>query len=195
LSQEQDGLERVLSYASRSLNKAERNYSITRKELLAVIFGLKRYRQYLIGRKLVIRTDHSALQWLRRTPEPIAQAGRWLAIMEKFSFEVQHRAGVKQQNAYALSRFSPYPEDEDSTSIGSDATTRAVRRGVEEDPDFRVKRNLTPVLQKRRMTPSVIRSGMYMRLLRWQRCRTTIQTSVLSSSCAWNTMTNHHSRP
>jgi len=138
LSQEQDGLERVLSYASRSLNKAERNYSITRKELLAVIFGLKRFRQHLIGRKFVIRTDHSALQWLRRTPEPIAQAGRWLAIMEEFSFEVQHRAGAKHQNADALSRYPPYPED-DSTFIGGDAATRAVRRGVEEDPDFRVK--------------------------------------------------------
>jgi len=69
---------------------------------------LKRFRQYLIGRKFVIRTDHSALQWFRRTPEPIAQAGRWLAIMEEFQFEVQHRSGAKRQNADALSR---YPTD------------------------------------------------------------------------------------
>ena len=88
LSQEQDGEEHVISYASRSLNTAERSYSITRKELLAVVFGLKRFRPYLIGRQFVIRTDHSALQWLRRTPEPIAQAARWLAIMEEFQFTV-----------------------------------------------------------------------------------------------------------
>jgi len=88
LSQEQDGEEHVSSYASRSLNTAERSYSITRKELLAVVFGLKRFRPYLIGTQFVIRTDHSALQWLRRTPEPIAQAARWLAIMEEFQFTV-----------------------------------------------------------------------------------------------------------
>jgi len=139
LSQEQEGLERVLAYASRSLNPAERNYSITRKELLAVIFGLKRFRQYLIGREFVIRTDHSALQWLRRTPEPIAQAGRWLAIMEEFNFVVQHRAGSKHQNADALSRYPVHSTEVETTTVGvvDDAATRAVRRGADNDPDFR----------------------------------------------------------
>jgi len=141
LSQEQEGLERVLAYASRSLNPAERNYSITRKELLAVIFGLKRFRQYLIGKEFVIRTDHSALQWLRRTPEPIAQAGRWLAIMEEFNFVVQHRSGAKHQNADALSRYPVHSKEDEITieDVVDDAATRAVRRGADDDPDFRVR--------------------------------------------------------
>ena len=145
LSQEQDELERVLAYASRSLNSAERNYSITRKELLAVIFGLKKFRQYMIGRKFTIRTDHSALRWLRQTPEPIAQAGRWLAIMEEFNFVVQHRAGIKHQNADALSRYPACSMDEEpttvdgvSTVVDGDAASRAVRRRANDDPDFRV---------------------------------------------------------
>ena len=142
LSQEQEGQERVLSFASRSLNQAEKNYSITRKELLAVVFGLKKYRPYLIGRKFVVRTDHSALQWLRRMPEPIAQTGRWLAIMEEFNFEVIHRAGSRHQNADALSRCPTHLQREESSqSESSDldvgAATRAVRRRVEHDPDYR----------------------------------------------------------
>ena len=60
LSQEQNSNERVLAYASRTLSVTERNYSITRKELPAVIFGLKKFRPYLIGRRFVIRTDHAA---------------------------------------------------------------------------------------------------------------------------------------
>jgi len=92
LSQDQDGEERVLAYASRTLTAPERVYSVTRKELLAVVYGLKHFRQYLIGQKFVIRSDHAAWQWLRRTPEPMAQAGRWLAIMKEFEFTVQHRA-------------------------------------------------------------------------------------------------------
>jgi len=82
---------RVLAYASRTLSALERVYSVTRKGLLAVVFGLKHFRQYLIGRKFVIRTDHAAIQWIQRTPELMPQAGRWLAIMEEFDFSVQHR--------------------------------------------------------------------------------------------------------
>ena len=126
---DQDGHERVLSYASRFLSKAERNYSVTSKQLLVVIFGLKRFRQYLIGRKFVIRTDHSPLQWLRRTPQPIAQAGRWLAIMEEFQFEIQHCPGVKHQNADALSRCPTHPaRDANATTEvdDEDATYRIV---------------------------------------------------------------------
>jgi len=77
LSQVQDKVERVIPYASRSLRKPERNYCVTRKELLAIVCYTKAFRQYLLGRQFVVRTDHSALQWLRSTPEPIRQQARW----------------------------------------------------------------------------------------------------------------------
>ena len=104
LSQIQDGEERVLLYASRLYSKAEQNYCVTRKELLAVVYFLKQFRQYLLGRKFLVRTDHAALQWLRRTPEPIGQRGRWLELMEEFQFDVHHRPGRQHGNADALSR-------------------------------------------------------------------------------------------
>ena len=85
LSQLQDGKEVVIAYNSRLLSRAERNYCITKKELLAVVYGLKTYKQYLLGRRFTLRTDHSALGWLRRTPEPIAQQARWLSLIEEFS--------------------------------------------------------------------------------------------------------------
>jgi len=61
LTQKQHGHEVVLAYASRTLSRSKRNYDVTRPELLAVVYGLKVYRQYLLGREFVIRTDHSAL--------------------------------------------------------------------------------------------------------------------------------------
>ena len=76
--------------ASRSLTKAERNYDVTRRELLAIAYGLKAYKQYLLGRFFHVRTDHSALQWLRRTPEPMDQLARWLVFIEQFQFGVSH---------------------------------------------------------------------------------------------------------
>jgi predicted aspartyl protease len=108
LSQVQDGVERPLAYSSRSLNRAEQNYCTTRKELLAVIYGLKQYRQFLLGRPIIIRTDHSSLQWLRRTPEPMAQQARWLNFVEQFNYTIEHRPGNKHANADALSRI-PHP--------------------------------------------------------------------------------------
>ena len=111
LSQSQDGCEKVIAYTSRALSKAERNYDVTRRELLAVVFGLKMYKQYVMGRHFVIRTDHAALQWLRKTPEPMAQLARWLTFIEQFDFEVTHRAGTKHGNADGLSRKPVDPLD------------------------------------------------------------------------------------
>jgi len=74
-----------------SLNKAEQRYETTRKELLAVVYGLKQYKQYLLGRHIVIRTDHAALSWLRKTAEPMPQLARWLTLIEQYDYEVVHR--------------------------------------------------------------------------------------------------------
>ena len=104
LSQIQDGTEKVIAYASRSLDKRETNYCITRKELLAIIYALKYFKQYLMGRHFKIRTDHAPLTWLRHTPDPIGQQARWLEIMEEFDFQVEHRPGIKHGNADAVSR-------------------------------------------------------------------------------------------
>ena len=104
LSQIQDGHERVIAYASRTLNKPEQNYCVTRKELLAIVYYMKGFRQYLLGREFVVRTDHAALQWLMRTPTPIGQQARWLDILGEFHFTVVHRPGRSHQNADSMSR-------------------------------------------------------------------------------------------
>jgi len=75
LQQEQDGLVKVIAYASRFLQAAERRYCTTRKELLGIIYGLKQFRYYLLGGScpFVFRTDHAALTSLLRTREPMGQ--------------------------------------------------------------------------------------------------------------------------
>ena len=79
---------RVIAYASRVLTKAECQYCATRRELLA----------------LVVRTDHSALRWLRSFKDPQGQVARWLEILAEFDFDVIHRPGLRHGNADALSR-------------------------------------------------------------------------------------------
>ena len=105
LSQIQDGREKVISYGSRALNKAEKNYCITDKELLALRHFVEYYRQYLMGQKFLVRTDHQALVWLFKLKEPKARIARWLEILSVYNFKVQHRPGQKHGNCDSLSRF------------------------------------------------------------------------------------------
>ena len=77
LSQVQNAETRVIAYASRTYNKAERNYCTTRKELLAVVLFIRQFKQYLVGSRFLIRTDHATLTWLQRASELMGQQGRW----------------------------------------------------------------------------------------------------------------------
>jgi hypothetical protein len=124
LSQVQNGEERVIAYASRHLCQREQNYCVTRRELLAVVFYLKYFRHYLLGAAYPtkVRTDHAAIQWLRRIPEPVGQQARWLEIMEEFEISIEHRAGRSHGNADAMSRDPCYnrrccPQFEQSANV------------------------------------------------------------------------------
>ena len=64
LGQRVEGKPYVVYYASKTLNEAQRNYTTTEKELLAVVYALDKFRSYLIGSDIVIFTDHSALKYL-----------------------------------------------------------------------------------------------------------------------------------
>ena len=105
LQQEQHGIVRVIAYASKTFDAAERMYCTTRKELAAVIYALKMFRHYVVGGvSFLLRTDHGALTSLFKTPEPIQQQARYLNFLADYNFEIQHRAGSQLGNSDGLSR-------------------------------------------------------------------------------------------
>jgi hypothetical protein len=104
LSQKQDGREVVISYGSRVLSKSERNYCVTRRELLAMVWFTEYYKHYLLGKKFLLRTDHGSLRWLFQFREPEGQLARWLEKLSIFQFTIEHRAGTKHGNCDAMSR-------------------------------------------------------------------------------------------
>lgn len=111
LSQEQDGQEKVISYGSHMLGKSERNYCVTDKELLAVRFFIEYYKQYLLGREFIVRTDHQALVWLFSLKELKGRIARWIEILSQFNFSIQYRPGKKHGNTDALSRMCIDPKN------------------------------------------------------------------------------------
>ena len=104
LSQVTKGKERPVAYFSSTLNQSQRNYCVTRRELLAVVKAVKQFHPYLYGQKFLLRTDHSALQWLLSFRQPEGQVARWLEALQGYNFTVEHRPGLKHANADALSR-------------------------------------------------------------------------------------------
>ena len=104
LSQRQGDQEKVIAYGSKALSKEERNYCVTRRELLAIVHFVEAYRYYLYGKPFVIRTDHSSLRWMLNQKEPKDQLARWIQRLSVFQFTIEHRPGQKHANADALSR-------------------------------------------------------------------------------------------
>jgi len=94
----------VIGYASRAFSEPETKYCTTRKELGAIMFGLKYYRHFLLGTKFVLRTDHAALSHLKRTPHPVAQSARFLNTLAQYDYDLQYRPRDLHRNADALSR-------------------------------------------------------------------------------------------
>src|SRR5215212_5225002 len=70
LFQKQDGKEVIIAYVSYKTNPVQRNYGATQLELLVVIWALKHFRYYLIGRRFTLTTDHQALKWLINIDNP-----------------------------------------------------------------------------------------------------------------------------
>ena len=103
LSQEVDG-QQVVAYGSRALTKAEKKYCATKKELLALVWGVRHFRLYLLGRMFIARTDHNSLKWLHNFRDPEGHVGHWLETLAEYNFKMIHRQGSQHSNADALSR-------------------------------------------------------------------------------------------
>jgi len=104
ISQIQDGVERVIAYASSTFSREERNYCTTKRELLAVIRMMEKFRHYLWGRHFTVRTDHGSLRWLSNFKDSDGLLARWLVRLGQYDFEIVHREGAKHLNADGLSR-------------------------------------------------------------------------------------------
>jgi hypothetical protein len=133
LSQDQNGHERVIAYYSRSLTRRERNYCVTRKELLAVVKAIEKFHYYLYGQRFIVRTDHASLKWLFNFRQPEGQVARWLQKLQEYQFKVVHCAGKSHMNADVLSRRPCYEseckfcsnlEEKDAPNDATDGTDR-----------------------------------------------------------------------
>jgi RNase H-like domain found in reverse transcriptase/Reverse transcriptase (RNA-dependent DNA polymerase) len=95
-----------LGYWSRSLSAAERNYSTTEKECLAIVWAVTHLRPYLEGVTFTVRTDHHALRWVMNLAEAQGRLARWRLRLSEFSFTVEYSPGSTHHAADMMSRLS-----------------------------------------------------------------------------------------
>jgi hypothetical protein len=128
LSQKEGRLEKVVAYASKSLTEAQRKFHPMEGESYALIWGVMHFRQYLHRNHFILRTDHKPLEWPATMSNAHGRRGRWVDMLQDFSFKIIHRPGLKHMNMDALSR-NPVGlatnDDDFSEEIQDIANTRA----------------------------------------------------------------------
>ena len=92
---------------ARALSSGERNYSVTQRELVAIVFALQRFCNYLEGRKFTVITDHRALIFLHTQKEISKVVARWYEVIIHFDFDVEYCPGVLNKLPDLLSRLYP----------------------------------------------------------------------------------------
>jgi len=107
-------------YASKTLNNAQRNYTVNEQELLAVVDAFEKFRAYLLGTKVIIHTDHTALCYLIAKKDAKPRLIKWVLLLELFNFEVKDRRGCENQVADHLSKLEGKDKDEPEIDIKDD---------------------------------------------------------------------------
>ena len=107
----EDGTEKPIAFASHTLAPSEKRYSQLDKEALAIMFGVKRFHQYLYGRQFIIHSDHKPLMFIfddskAVPPTASARIQRWALMLSGYTYHIQYRAGREHANADGLRRLA-----------------------------------------------------------------------------------------
>uniref|UniRef100_A0ABD2WPB5 RNA-directed DNA polymerase n=1 Tax=Trichogramma kaykai TaxID=54128 RepID=A0ABD2WPB5_9HYME len=139
LTQVLEGEERVLEFASRTMSPAERNYSVTERECLAVLWAVRKFRPYIEGYRFKVLTDHQSLKWLQKLQNPSGRLARWSLELQDHDIQVEYRPGALNHVPDALSRMHEEPAVEiaafEGKSESEDKWYNKMYEAVEKEPE------------------------------------------------------------
>ncbi|GJY14784.1 reverse transcriptase domain-containing protein [Tanacetum coccineum] len=101
-------------FASKTLNPTQQKYTVTEKELMAIVFAFDKFRSYLILSKTIVHTDHSALRHLFKKQDAKPRLIRWILLLQEFNIEIKDIKGTENVAADHLSRIENDETSDDS---------------------------------------------------------------------------------
>jgi hypothetical protein len=104
LGQTKNKKHHAIAYTSKTLTGAQLNYATSGKKLLAVVFAIDKFRSYLVGAKVIIYNDHTALKYLLTKKDAKPRLIRWILLLQEFDLEIKDKKEVENLVAYHLSR-------------------------------------------------------------------------------------------
>ena len=141
-----DNETRHISFMARALSKSERNYSTTKRELLAVVYALEKFHQYLWGNHFTLFTDHRALIYLHTQKVANPMMVGWLDHILEYSFDVVHLPGLDNILPDQLSRLFPTAKELEE---GNDDNQIVVRAANANSNDLDTKDMFVPPEEER----------------------------------------------
>ncbi|KAL5009348.1 hypothetical protein ScPMuIL_014929, partial [Solemya velum] len=108
--------ERIVSYGGRALSSAERNWSVSELECLAVIVGIRRFHSYLAYSEFTVFSDHKSLEFLMTKPKLTGRLARWAIELQSYNFKIKHKTGKANRMADFLSR-REYPTESADVNV------------------------------------------------------------------------------
>ena len=102
---DEENQERPIAFFSQKLNQCQKNYSVTKKECLAAVLAIKRFRPYVEMMPFTVVTDHASLKWLMNLRDLSGRLARWSLQLQAFDFEIVHCKGSDNVVADTLSRY------------------------------------------------------------------------------------------
>jgi glutathionylspermidine synthase len=90
-------------YASSLLNNVKKNYTTTKKEVLAMVYAFHKYHHYLLNNKFVFYVNHMALLYLVKKPQVSSWIARWLLLVLKYNLSMVYKPGKSHSIANELS--------------------------------------------------------------------------------------------
>jgi hypothetical protein len=104
LSQGEIGRDLPIAFARRICKNAERNYSTTDREMAVVVWAVKQFWPYVLGRHFSIVTNHKPLKWVFNVKDPSSRLLRWRLKLEEYDFTIYYHSGKSISHADFLSR-------------------------------------------------------------------------------------------
>lgn len=143
-----EGERKTIAFASRALLIAERNYTTTEKELLSIVFAVRKFRTYLLGNTVVVRTDHKALSFLNTCKLTHGRLMRWVLVLQEYNMSWEYIKGADNKVPDILSRV-----DVDNNETGRDIREIEIFRLSKEDKLF--GKNLEGLSSMQRADPKL----------------------------------------